>query len=69
MQDLDEEKLGYLRIEKVGEYYAVRLGRFQDYVSAREFLQDIRPKFPRAFVLKAYIIDERTIVRLYRDGI
>ncbi len=68
IQVLEGEKLGYLRIEKVGKYYAVRIGKFQDYASAKKFLRTIKPQIPKAFILKADIIDERTILRLYRSN-
>lgn len=67
MLELNEKELDYLRIEKVGQFYAVRLGKFDDYISAEKFLEATRPQLSSAIILKAYIKDERTFVRFYRS--
>ena len=64
IQDLNEKELDFLRIEKVGKYYTVRLGKFEDYATTEKFLQTIKPQFPTSIILKAYIKDDR-IVKLY----
>jgi hypothetical protein len=59
-----EKKHNLLRIEKVGKYYTVRLGKFENYTSAKKFLQEIKPRLSEAIILKAYIKNER-IIQLY----
>jgi len=61
---LDETQLDHLRIEKIGKFYSVRIGKFTDYPSAERFFSTVKPKLPNATVMKAYIKKER-IVRLY----
>jgi tetratricopeptide (TPR) repeat protein len=56
--------LDYLRIEKVGKFYSVRLGKFEDDTSAEKFLRLIKSRLPEAIILNAYIINER-ITRSY----
>lgn len=67
VQGLNEKELDYLRIEKIGKFYSVRLGKFEDYATAKKFLQAIKPQLSTAIIMKAYIIDERT-VRLYKKS-
>jgi hypothetical protein len=64
LRSLDENNLNLLRIEKIGKYYAVRLGEFESSAAAEKFLQAITPQLPTAIILKAYIKNER-IIRLY----
>ncbi len=66
IESLDKKDLDYLRIEKVGEFYAVRLGKFDDYTAAEKFLEVIKLKHSTAIILKAYIKDER-IMRFYNN--
>ena len=63
-EQLDEKDLDYLRIERIGNYYSLRLGKFDGRVSAEEFFESIKPKLPLAIVMKAYYKEER-IVRIY----
>jgi tetratricopeptide (TPR) repeat protein len=65
VQILSEKELGYLRIEKIGTFYAVRLEKFDDRISAEKFLLTKKGKLPGAIILDAYIIKER-IVRSYK---
>ena len=64
LQSLKEKNLHLLRIEKVDEYFTVRLGKFENYASAKKFLQEIKPPFSTAIILEAYIKNER-IIRLH----
>ncbi len=64
LQSLNEKNLNLLRIEKIGKYYTVRLGKFENYANAKKFLQEIKPRLSEAIILKAYIKNER-IVQLY----
>jgi len=61
---LDETQLDKLRIEKIGKFYSVRLGKFTDYTSAERFFSSVKPKLPNAAVMTAYIKKKR-IVKLY----
>jgi len=61
VQVLNAKEIDYLRIEKVGNYYTVRLGKFLDYASVEGVLQDIKPQISEAVILKAHIKNERLI--------
>jgi hypothetical protein len=65
LQSLNKNDPSFLRIEKVGKYYTVRLGSFEDYETAMKFLHDINHPLSEAIILKAYIKNER-IIRLYK---
>jgi polysaccharide export outer membrane protein len=62
--ELNEDKLNYFRIEKVGTFYSVRLGKFVNKSEAEMLLHVLIPQLHDAFILKARILDER-IVRIY----
>lgn len=64
LQTLNGNDLNLLRIEKIGKFYTVRLGKFDDYSKADKFLQKIKPNLSSAVILDAYIIDNR-IIELY----
>ncbi|UCH80431.1 MAG: SPOR domain-containing protein [Nitrospiraceae bacterium] len=59
MNDLNEKDLAYLRIEKVGKYYAVRIGKFGDQRHIKNFHEKIRPHLSSARIMKAYIKKDR----------
>ena len=61
---LDDNQLDHLRIEKIGKYYSVRLGKFMDNTAAEKFFSTVKPKLPGAKVMTAYIKKER-IAKLY----
>ena len=61
---LQEQELDHLRIEKIGKFYCVRLGKFDDRSGADKLLDAVKSNLPGATVMKAYIKDER-IVKLY----
>lgn len=61
MQANDLDKL---RVEKVGKYYTVRLGRFDHYVTAMKLLNAMGAKLSTAIVLEAYMKNKR-IVQLH----
>jgi tetratricopeptide (TPR) repeat protein len=63
-QVLNEKELEYLRIEKVGKYYTVRLAKYEDNDSIRKFLKSIKSRIPSAISRKSYFIEER-IVKSY----
>lgn len=62
-QRLYEDELDYLRIERIGEYYTVRLGRFKDKKTAEGFLKGVIDRLPDSIIVEAYIIEERIVKR------
>jgi HEAT repeat protein len=61
---LNKEELDFLRIEKVGKFYSIRLGNFEHYATAEKFLQEIKNRLSEPIILNANIKNER-IIRLY----
>ncbi len=61
---LDESQLDHLRIEKIGRFYAVRIGNFENQETAKEFLQTAGSLFSSSTVMTAYIKQER-LVEIY----
>jgi tetratricopeptide (TPR) repeat protein len=68
VNNLEDSQLEYLRIEKTGKFFTVRLGKFMDYSSARRFLRNIKSKLPNAIVMKSYLNKER-IAELYSGSV
>jgi Flp pilus assembly protein TadD len=60
-QKLHGSNQDHLRIEKIGRFYSVRVGKFSGYASAKELLQDIKLLFPKATVVHALFTDERIV--------
>ncbi len=52
---LHEEILKYLRIDKVGKYYAVRLGKYTEYDDAKDYYESFKSDYPDALILKTFI--------------
>ena len=65
VQKLNENELNNLRIEKIGKFYPVRLGKFKNYTTAEKFLKSIKPKLSGCIVIEAYIKDEN-VIELYK---
>ena len=61
---LNKKELGFLRIEEIGNYYSVRLGKFDDYAAAKRFMRDIAPGISDAIILNVNIEDDR-IIKFY----
>jgi len=61
LQILKGKKFSFLRIEKIGKYYTVRLGKFSDSNTAKQFIVAVIPDISNADILKAYIKEERII--------
>lgn len=53
------EGIDYLRIEKVGDYHSVRIGKFQNLAAADAYLAGGALESEKPLILKAYIKDER----------
>ena len=64
---LDERGSEYLRIEKIRNLYAVRVGQFREYAAAEKFLRARSAQINGAIILKAHFNEER-IVKLYIPG-
>lgn len=69
VKKLDEEERSFLRIEKIGKYYSLRLGKFKDHATADEFLRIGRSQLKGAIILKAYIIEDRLIKIYTKDSV
>jgi L,D-transpeptidase ErfK/SrfK len=64
IKGLKGKELDYLRIEKIGEFYSVRLRKFENYTTAKNFLKLNKTQLSAAIILKAYIKYDR-VVKLY----
>jgi hypothetical protein len=64
LRSINEKNLNLLRIEEISKYYTVRLGKFENYETAKQFLQEIKPQLSEAVIMKAHIKNER-LIRLY----
>jgi tetratricopeptide (TPR) repeat protein len=51
----------HLRIEKIGRFYSVRVGKFSGHAAAKELLRKINRIFPKAIVVNALVTDERIV--------
>ncbi|HHN64149.1 MAG TPA: hypothetical protein ENK09_02155 [Nitrospirae bacterium] len=64
-RSLAEQDRDYLRVELIkGRYYTLRVGRFNSFREAVPVLKKVKEVFPTAYIMKAYIKDER-IKRMY----
>ncbi len=61
---LYKEELHYLRIEKIGQYFSVRLGSFKTHKQAERFYKAVRLRLPSVILMSAYIKDHR-LQKLY----
>jgi hypothetical protein len=59
MRGLKKYESDHLRIEKIGKYYVVRIGKFEDYSSIKKALKAVKSRIPKAIILKAYLKKER----------
>ena len=63
-EELNENELDSLRIEKIGEFDAVRVGKFKDYTTAKKYLQAVKPRISSAIIMKTRM--KNMIKRLYK---
>jgi signal transduction histidine kinase len=56
---LNKEDLDYLRIEKIGQHYSVRLGKLLDRKQGERFHYKVRPHLKNSVLMEAYIKGER----------
>jgi len=61
---LREEDRDHLRIEVVGSYHTLRLGKFEQVEPARTLVGKVKKLFPTSFVLSAYVKPEQ-IKKIY----
>ncbi len=66
-QSLEGTAFQALRIEKIGRFYAVRVGRFDSPAEAEQFLRKQERSLEGSMVMKAYFINER-ILQIH-DGV
>ncbi|NPB06336.1 MAG: SPOR domain-containing protein [Aquificae bacterium] len=52
----------YARVEKIGPYYTLRVGRWGEKEAARELLKELKRSFPDAFVRSCYYLPERVVL-------
>jgi hypothetical protein len=58
-EKFNKKELAFLRIEQIGSHYTVRLGKFDDFKSAKRFLSHMAPGISDGIILKANIENER----------
>jgi len=61
---LKREEADFLRIEKIGKFYAVRLGKFKDRINTERVIIDIEHLLDSALIMTAYIKENR-IKKIY----
>jgi hypothetical protein len=66
---LNEKELSFLRIEKIGKFYALRLGKFKDYATANKFLQTNKTQLNGAIILKTDTSEDRIIQFYTKDSV
>jgi hypothetical protein len=54
IREFNEKDMDYVRIVKIGKYYAVRFGKFDDYAVAKKFLIANQPLLSSAIILDNY---------------
>ena len=64
MNKLSKQEINYLRIEKIGKFYAVRLGKFENHSDSEKLYRAVKTHISKAVIMKAYIKNER-IIKLY----
>ncbi len=64
VQIFNEKELDHLRIEKIGKYYSVRLGKFDNRSEVEQSLTTMKKRVASFLMLKAYYKKER-IEKLY----
>lgn len=64
-QNFNKKMLEYLRIEKIGKFYSLRLGKFNNNSDAKKFMASVKSELPSSIIMKAYFLEDR-IVRIYK---
>ncbi len=63
VQQLSENERDHLRIEVIGKFHSVRLGKFNTKSEADRFFRTVSPRIGQSIVLKAYYKKERIVAR------
>jgi tetratricopeptide (TPR) repeat protein len=66
IETVDKKNLDYLRIEEIGRFYTVRLGRIKDAEEAKAFYKWIKTQLTRSVLMQAYILESR--IKMLYDG-
>lgn len=61
IEGLKEMEIDHLRIEKIGKFYSVRLGKFKHYRNALKYLRLNKSRLSEAIILDTYIKDNKLI--------
>jgi tetratricopeptide (TPR) repeat protein len=61
---LNKQEIDYLRIEKIGKFYAVRLGKFKTRSDSEKLYQAVKTHISKAVIMKAYMKNKR-VIKLY----
>lgn len=69
VKKLNEQERNLIRIEKVGKFYAVRIGEFKGYTAANAFLQKNESQLKGAIIIEAGLIEDRIIKRYPEDSV
>ena len=59
VKGLNEKELDYLRIEKIGKFYGVRLGKFIKNAEAKIKLESVKSYMPNCTIVKTRYMEER----------
>lgn len=63
---LDKKNLDYLRIEKIGKFYSLRLGKFKDRAGAEKLSKSIKSLISSHMIMDVYFIEKR-ILKMYKS--
>jgi hypothetical protein len=61
MEALTKEYCSFLRVERVGSFYTVRLGKFERYSNAENLIKSLPSNMPNVKILKAYLKYDRLL--------
>ena len=64
VQLINEKEIDHLRIEKIGKFYSVRLGKFDKRYEAEKSLKSMKERYASFLIMKAYYKEER-IEKIY----
>lgn len=60
-QKVSREHLDFMRIERIGKYYSLRIGKFDNRDGAEQLFNIIKSDIPSAVVMDAYFIEKRIV--------
>ena len=69
VKGLTGKDLDHLRVEKIGDIYAVRIGKFINYAEAKKLLQARATQLEGAIVLKALYKKERIVKQYVKESV